>query len=360
MDVAIQHDVAMDDLVELFERKPETGLVGIGGGGAGQLELTSACPLVDMAHCMAGKKKRKKGRQNVKRHWKPSLGRFVEFYDRTGEHARRTEKAAGRSVEAQTQTQTRPTAEPRMGRRLLISVCAFVVMLGVIGGFRLARPRHVVVEYDVLVAAKPVAAKIDHGSATRVVTATATELKELVRDAVGLVRSTAAEHPNRLIVIELVAPVISFDSLRATDQHAVQRAATTLSGRPGADAAHLYESSVARFLDRVVTAAANPRVSVLGLPAEPGAAGIEAARRTNRRYDDVLKRLDHLVTAHIFFRTESWVTEQRMVEEAIPEALHRAAGRPIVFRLNLEWRVLIDRAEVGRYRRAAWNTLTDS
>ncbi len=301
---------------------------------------------------MAGKKE-KKGRQNVKRHWKPSLGRFVELYDRAGEHARRKQKpAAGPRVEAD--AGARPNVDPRMARRLVISVCGFVVMLGVIGGFRLARPGHMVVEYDVLVAAKPVVVKINHGSATRVVNATAAELEELVRDAVAMVRSTAAEHPNQLIVIDLVAPVISFDSLRATDQRAIRRAAGA-----GADAAHTYETSVARFLHRVVTDAVNPRVSVLGLPVEPGAAGIEAARRTNRRYGDVIKRLDHLVTAHIFFRTESWVTEQQMVEEAIPEALRRAAGRPIVFRLNLEWRVLVDRTKVGRYRRAHWNTLAD-
>lgn len=122
-----------------------------------------------MAICMAGKRK-KKGRQNVKRHWKPSLGRFVELYDRTGEHARRKEKReADRRVEAG--TRTKPAAEPRMVRRLVISACAFVVMLGVIGGFRLAQPSRVGVEYDVLVAAKPVVVKIDHRSATRVVTA---------------------------------------------------------------------------------------------------------------------------------------------------------------------------------------------
>ena len=305
-----------------------------------------------MAICMARKKKRK-GRQDVKRHWKPSLGRFVENYDRAGERARRKEKReADRRIEAG--TPTKPAAGPRMVRRLAISACAFVVMLGVIGGFRLAQPSRVGVEYDVLVAAKPVVVKIDHRSATRVVTATATELEELVRDAVALVRSTAAEHPDRLIVIDLVTPVISFDSLRATEQREMQRAAGA-----AADVAHIYETSVARFLHGIVTAAANPRVSVLGLPVEPGAAGIEAARRTNRRYGDVIKRLDHLVTAHIFFRTKSWVTEQRMVQEAIPEALHQAAGRPIVFRLNLEWRVLVDRAKVRRYRRADWNTLAE-
>ena len=296
--------------------------------------------------------KKKKGRQNVKRHWKPSLGRFVEFYDRSGEHARRKQsRAGGPGVEA---TGTRPAAKPRMARRLLISACGFALMLGVIGGFRLARPGHVAVEYDVLVAVKPVIVKIDHRSASRLATATGTDIRELVRDAAALVRSAAAEHPQRLIVIEMVTPAISFDSLRAIDQRAMRRVAGA-----GTDAAHLYETSVAGFLQGIVTAAANPRVSVLGLPVEPGAAGTEAARRTNRRYADVIEQLDHLVTAHTFFRTESWVTEQRMVQEAIPEALHRAAGRPIVFRLNLEWRVLVDRTRVGRYRRAQWNTLAD-
>lgn len=296
---------------------------------------------------MAAKKKGKSSRQNVKRHWKPTLGRFVEHYDRQGEHARLKQKRAARRRLDQ---QTRTTGGPRIGRRLVISACAFAVMLGVIGGLGLARNGAAAVEFDVLVATKPVVVRIDHGSATRVVTATAAEVSGLVRKAVASVRSTAAEHPQKLVVIELIAPRLSFGSLRPADQRELRR-------RAGPDAAHVYETAVAQFLERVVQGAASRRVSVMGLPVEPGGAGIEAARRTNRRYGRVVEQLDHLVTAHVFFRTESWVTEQRMVQEAIPEAIHRCAGRPIVFRLNLEWRVLVDRSTVGRYRRADWNTL---
>lgn len=296
---------------------------------------------------MTAKKKGKAGRQKVKRHWKPTLDRFVERYDRKGEHARlKASSDARRRLDQQTST----TGGPRLGRRLVIFACAFVVMLGVIGGLGLARHGSAVVEFDVLVATKPVIVKIDHGSATRVVTATAAEVSGLVREAVASVRATAAEHPQKLVVIELIAPTLSFGSLRAADQREQRRHA-------GPDAAHVYETAVARFLERVVQGAANRRVSVMGLPVEPGGAGVEAARRTNRRYGRILEQLDHLVTAHVFFRTESWVTEQRMVQDAIPEAIHRCDGRPIVFRLNLQWRVLVDRTRVGRYRRADWNTL---
>jgi len=301
-----------------------------------------------MAIGMAGRStKKKKSRQNVKRHWKPSLGRFVEHYDRRGEHARRKEMAAARR---RTEALSKTTRHPRMGRRLVISACVFAAMLAVIGGFRLARHGSAAVVYDVLPARKPAIVKLDHGPVTRVVTATAAEVDAMVRAAVASVRATGVERPDRLIVIDPVSPAISFGSLARIDQRVLRRHA-------GPDAAHVYETAVARFLERVVDGLANRRVSVLGLPVEPGAAGIEAARRTNRRYGNVIERLDHLVTAHVFFRTESWVTEQRMVEEAIPEALHHAGTRPIVFRLNLEWRVLIDRAEVARYRRAEWNTL---
>ncbi len=197
-----------------------------------------------MACCMDGKRT-EQARQSVRRHWKPSLGRFVELYDRTGEHARRVvQRAVRRNDDAQ--AQTRPNTEPRMVRRLVISVCAFGITLGVIGGFRLARQSRVAVEYDVLVATTPVVVQIDHGSARRVVTASPTRLKGLVRDAVAQVRAAAAEHPDRLIVI---APAISYDSLPASDQRAV--------GRDD------YETAAARFLDKVVTAVADPRVSIL-------------------------------------------------------------------------------------------------
>ena len=242
------------------------------------------------------------------------------------------------------------TGNSRIGRRLVIPVCVLVVMLGVIGAYLLDRYGSAVAPLDVLVATKPVVVEIDHGSATRVVTASAAEVDELVRETVASVRAAAAEHPERLIVIEPIAPALSFGSLRAAEQRESRRHA-------GPDAAHVYETAVARFLERVVEGAANRRVSVMGLPVEPGGGGIEAATRTNHRYGSVIERLDHLVTAHVFFRTESWLTERRMVEEAIPEAVRHCDGRPIVFRFNLEWRVLVDRNKVGQYRRADWNTL---
>jgi hypothetical protein len=202
---------------------------------------------------MDGKRK-EKGRQNVRRHWKPSLGRFVELYDRTGEHARRVMKRAVRRNN-DAQTQPRPT-EPRMGRRLVISVCVFGLMLAIIAGFRVSGQRRVAARYDDLVAPTPVVVKIDHGSARRVVNASTTKLTELVRDAVSLIRTAAAEHPNRPIVIDMIAPAINYDSLSESDQRAMRR--------------NEYETAVAEFIDRVVTAVADPHLSVLGLPADLG------------------------------------------------------------------------------------------
>jgi hypothetical protein len=242
---------------------------------------------------MDGKRKTKV-RQSVRRHWKPSLGRFVDIYDRSGEHARRVVKRVARRSNGE-QARSPSNAEPRMGHRLVISVCAFGLTLAIIGGFRLSGQRRVAVQYDVLVATTPVVVKIDHGSARGVMNASTTKLKELVGDAVALIRTAAAEHPDRLIVIDMIAPVLSYESLSDSDQRALRR--------------NEYETAIAGFVDRVVTAVADPHLSVLGLPAEPGAAGVNAARRTNRRYSDVIKRLDHLVTAHVFFRTESWLTE---------------------------------------------------
>ena len=50
-----------------------------------------------------------------------------------------------------------------------------------------------------------------------------------------------------------------------------------------------------------------------------------AARQTNRRYRGVLQRVDHLVSAHLFFRKDSTLDEKQVIEEAIPEALSLCA-----------------------------------
>ena len=294
----------------------------------------------------------KKDRQQVSRHWRPTLGRFVETYDRRGEHARPKPPKAGCTGEA-------PAAESsdggssgasgaaRKARWLLIAGGVLGVVLIAVTGVALIDRGPRVIEYEVLPARKPFLVEIDHGPALRIMAVDVQDFDALVGETVDPVVEAARDHPDRLIVIDLVSPSISFALLSASDQRMVERE----WGPRGAD---VYESAVARFLERVVDRVGDPRVSVMGLPVEPGAAGTDAARRTNRCFERVIERLDHLVTAHIFFRTESWLTEQRMVREAIPEALRRSDGRPIVFRLNLEWRVLVERDDLDRYRRAEW------
>ena len=295
---------------------------------------------------------RKKGRQQVSRHWRPTLGRFVETYDRRGEHARPKPPKAGctgevAEAESSDGGSSGASSAARKARWLLIAGGVLGVVLIAVTGVVLIDRGPRVIEYDVVPARKPFVVEIDHGPAPRIMAVDVQEFDALVGETVDTVVEAARNHPDRLIVIDLVSPSISFASLSACDQRMVER-------EWGPRAAEVYESAVARFLEWVVDRVGDPRVSVMGLPVEPGAAGIDAARRTNRCFQRVIERLDHLVTAHIFLRTESWVTEQRMVREAIPEALRRSDGRPIVFRLNLEWRVLVERDDLDRYRRVEW------
>ena len=57
----------------------------------------------------------------------------------------------------------------------------------------------------------------------------------------------------------------------------------------------------------------------------------------------MLQRVDHLVSAHLFFRKDSTLDEKQVIEEAIPEALSLRGDRPVIFRQNVTWRALVDK-----------------
>ncbi len=304
------------------------------------------------------RKKPKKKRQQVKRHFKPSLGKWVETYDRRGEHARKKERKALEQALASEHAEATPPDElvseaegaPPLIRRLIIAGILLGGVLVAIGVFRLVDGRPESPTYDILDARRPYVLRIDRTPPTRLATARKPDLDRLVFETVQSVERAVSAQPGRLVVIEFVSPSLSFNSLTEADQ-------IVLESEYGARAADAYESSVADFVYRVLSTVDSPHVSVLGLPVEAGAAGEQAAMQTNRRYRRVLRRMDQLVSAHIFFRKDSTLDEDQMVREAITEALRRREGRPVVFRFNTEWRVLVNQGALDASEPGRWRTL---
>ena len=121
-----------------------------------------------------GKKKRK--RQRVTRHYKPSLGRWVENYDRTGESAKKkletTRRRAGESDNDDARDIEHETPPPaRRGRRLaalILVACALAAATAGLVFERAARePR-----YEVHGARNPLLVQVRTGSPQEIVFAT--------------------------------------------------------------------------------------------------------------------------------------------------------------------------------------------
>src|SRR5262245_41137406 len=82
-----------------------------------------------------------KGRQQVRRHWKPSLGRFVDRYIRKGEHAKPGEPGYGDGLDGG----ETGGAGVRSRRKLLLVAGAAVALVTVaFVVWRIARPSHAV------------------------------------------------------------------------------------------------------------------------------------------------------------------------------------------------------------------------
>ncbi len=281
-----------------------------------------------------------KGRQRVRRHWKPSLGRFIHMYVRKGEHAQ-----PGQHGEGSAGFEELPGGTKRP-RRMLLAGGALAIAAAAIVTWWLISRNPLSMPYEVLAAREPFMVKVDCGPARTFVLAEAREHDQCVNDAVKSVRDAERAHPDRLIVIDLQSPPISFTSLMPNDQSELRRAL-------GASAGLRYESMVAGLLERIVESAGDRRVSVLGLPVERREVGIDASGRTNGTYGDVIDRIDCLVSAHVFYRGDASISEEQLVQQTLIEALRRREGRPVVYRQGTAWRVLVDRSTPGPDQLAA-------
>jgi hypothetical protein len=281
-----------------------------------------------------------KGRQRVRRHWKPTLGRFIDVYIRKGEHA--APKLPGEAGPDELD----PGAVPPRRRRIVAAAGALAAVAAAIVAWRLVAPDAHAVAFEILAAREPFVVRIDCGPATGVVLGDDAAQERCVSEAATSVLAADRAHPDRLVVIELVSPPISFTSLRLADQKEMRRAL-------GASAGLRYEETVAGLLERMMESAGRGRVSVLGLPVERREVGIDASGRTNGSYGAVIDRLDCLVSGHVFYRGDSTISAEQLVEQTLIEALRHRGGRPVVFRQGATWRVLVGRDAPGPQQQAA-------
>ncbi len=198
--------------------------------------------------------------------------------------------------------------------------------------------------FSILAAKDPVLVDIHAGSVREIMLASPKQRRELASRAVAEVVAAVDAYPRRLVAVRLRDASISFHSLPVADQE-------WLIERVGVNAAAVYESAVAALLDEVIDAVGAERgeaaVTVLGLPVEPGRIGFEAAQQTNERYGVVIDELDPFVSLRWFMLLGSGLAEEFAVVMAMPEAVRFRSGRPIIFRTNGMWRMLVGADESG-------------
>ncbi len=222
---------------------------------------------------------------------------------------------------------------PSLGRAAVT-----VIALGaVLAGSGVARA------YNVVRAAKdPVLLEIFVGPMGEALDASPQRRRELAYPVAQAALAAVDAYPGRLVVFRVKGASISFDALPALHRQSLQE-------RLGPDAAEHCERAVAEFLGGVIDVLAAERgdvvFSVLGLPAEPRGGDLQRAQRTNERYRTVIDRLDAFVPTRSFLILGSSLTESETVRMAVPEALRLRGGRPIVFRTNGMWRVLLAAGE---------------
>lgn len=196
---------------------------------------------------------------------------------------------------------------------------------------------------DVRIAGEPSIVRVNAGTVEQVVTATQDLRDSLARAAAGQILPHV--EADRVIGIQLVGLPISFESFADHDRQ-------LLESRFGADAARVYEKSVASLLATTMEAVERQRpgavMTVLGLPVEPEETGnLRLAKQTNQRYRAVIDRLGSFVPARRFVVFGSKLDERMLARMGMKEALRLRDGRPIVFQSNMTWRAIVDSDEPG-------------
>src|SRR5262245_21437357 len=97
-----------------------------------------------------------KGHQRVRRHWKPSLGRFIQRYSRKGEHALPKEAGGDFADDGA----PAPGGPLRRHLRLILAGGAIAVAVAVVAMIFLAGGGSHSISYEILAAREPLVVKI--------------------------------------------------------------------------------------------------------------------------------------------------------------------------------------------------------
>ncbi len=286
-----------------------------------------------------GERDSEKRRQKVRRHFKPSLGRFVDQYRRTGENAEdppRKQRHEGAKAHGDGDRAPRrhATAARRFGlpALVIVGIAAAIATIPALVGGRGDGP-----VCEIRAARAPVLVEVHAGGAVKLLESLLSERKARVETAVLRVLEALDRHPEGLVTITLPDVELCFDALPAPERSNLETAYR--------DADRLWETTLAGFLHDVLAEVAARReapVSVAGLPVEPRSDDPAAARRANARYRVVIDAIDPLVSDHAYLRGATSLTEEQLVRSALPEAMRHRARRPVLFQTNGRWRVLLD------------------
>ena len=187
-------------------------------------------------------------------------------------------------------------------------------------------------------AKNPVEVSIDLGSGGGV--------PSLPEEAHGAVIDALDTNARRLVTINFTNVPLRFARLpRATRDLLLNRGGPEVAARYD----EFLSGQVLELIDRVRNQRPNAPLAIRGIPFE--GQGLEV-RTANARYADIISRLDaFVVDPRIMVSNES--EERAAIETAFPAALEFRRDRPILYRMNLRWRMVIDHDAVGESTRVA-------
>ncbi|MCH8316356.1 MAG: hypothetical protein IIA64_10320 [Planctomycetes bacterium] len=205
---------------------------------------------------------------------------------------------------------------------------------------------------DIRTAKDPVIVSLPLPSAQGLLGATQDRRAQMAQNLAVLVAETIDENPGRLVTIDPGRGKLVFYTLPAQEQ----AVAFVLNGD---DTPALYEQAMAQLLDATFEALTathpNAPVSVLGLPLEARRWLPASTQESNDRYQAVIDRLAAFVSSRSFILFGSRITEQHTVQRGLPEAFRLRDDRPIIFRTNDYWRILLgDSTDINDFYADGW------
>ncbi|MCH7579567.1 MAG: hypothetical protein IIB22_04935, partial [Chloroflexi bacterium] len=208
---------------------------------------------------------------------------------------------------------------------------------------------------DIRTAKEPVIVSLPLPSAQGLLGATEDRRAQMAQNLAVLVAETIEENPGRLVTIDPGRGKLLFYTLAAQEQ----AVAFVLNGD---DTPALYEQAMAQLLDATFEALTathpNAPVSVLGLPLEARRWLPASIQESNDRYQAVIDRLAAFVSTRSFILFGSRITEQHTVQRGLPEAFRLRDDRPIIFRTNDYWRILLgDSTDISDFYADGWHVV---